>query len=168
MSDWIDKNPYLTATIALLALAAFKIFPLFAIAIFLIGLAIWLSCYLADSSKYNEPSTGYIDEHGDEEIKRLTRFDRPKKKIKIGYLIEYKDGNGNLTERVIQPIKAYPNDNGFIRAFCELADEERTFRLDRIQSCVELETGELINDVFVCFGHKRAKRYKFTGKIDDE
>lgn len=55
--------------------------------------------------------------------------------------IEYLGGlDGALTSRVISAIELYVSDSrDFLVAFCDLADAQRTFRVDRIQSAILLE-----------------------------
>ncbi|MFP4409633.1 MAG: WYL domain-containing protein [Spirochaetaceae bacterium] len=50
------------------------------------------------------------------------------------YWIRYRNGEGEESERVIHVRSVTPGAYGrsYIRAFCELAQEERTFRLDRM------------------------------------
>jgi len=50
--------------------------------------------------------------------------------------IAYTDGDGEPSIRVIEPMRIYPARNGctYIKAYCHLREEERTFRLDRIRS----------------------------------
>lgn len=68
-------------------------------------------------------------------------------RLKITYL----DGESRRTERVINVLEfdnAITNSkSGLIIAKCELRAARRTFRFDRIQSAVDMETGELIKDV---------------------
>jgi len=48
--------------------------------------------------------------------------------------------DGALTSRVINPIETYVADNrDFLVAFCERADAQRTFRMDRIRSATVLD-----------------------------
>jgi hypothetical protein len=47
--------------------------------------------------------------------------------------IWYADNNGEITDRIIEPIRVYvKQERYYLEAFCHLRDEERTFRLDRI------------------------------------
>ena len=62
--------------------------------------------------------------------------------------IEYKDGKGARTERNITVMKYGAWEGGAILwAFCQLRDANRTFRTDRVLSCVDLDTGEVIGDL---------------------
>lgn len=59
--------------------------------------------------------------------------------------ITYKDGSNNITKRDISVYKfGYADFGGFILAFCEMRNGNRTFRVDRILECVDLETGKVI------------------------
>jgi hypothetical protein len=47
--------------------------------------------------------------------------------------IKYIDADGEVTERIIEPLKLYQSgERHYIKAFCHLRGEERSFRLDRI------------------------------------
>lgn len=58
--------------------------------------------------------------------------------------IEYCDASGELSHRVIEPLRMFTSRYGetYVRAFCRLRGEERTFRLDRIRSWEVLGAGE--------------------------
>jgi len=59
------------------------------------------------------------------------------RKLRIDYLAAL---DGSLTSRVVSPIDFYVSDNrDFLVAFCELADAQRTFRIDRIKDAALLE-----------------------------
>jgi proteasome accessory factor C len=59
------------------------------------------------------------------------------RKLKIEYLASL---DGSITSRVVSPIDFYVSDNrDFLVAFCELADAQRTFRIDRIKNAILLE-----------------------------
>ena len=50
--------------------------------------------------------------------------------------IAYTSGYGESSIRIIEPVRIYQGRNGYtyLRAYCHLREEERTFRLDRIRS----------------------------------
>jgi len=50
--------------------------------------------------------------------------------------IAYTNGYGQCSFRVIEPRRIFRGDNGYtyIRAWCHLREDKRTFRLDRIRS----------------------------------
>lgn len=67
-----------------------------------------------------------------------------KKRLKIVYI----DGNGKRTERNIWVYNFSQQPyGGFFLARCELRNGNRTFRADRIQSCIDLDTGEYVTNV---------------------
>lgn len=62
--------------------------------------------------------------------------------------IEYRDGAGSVTTRQIRLMKYGPWEGGAILwAYCHLRNANRTFRTDRIVSCVDLDTGEVIENL---------------------
>ena len=64
--------------------------------------------------------------------------------------IQYRSADDELTERVISAeIPELPNA---VRAFCHLRNEERTFVLSRIENAVDIETGEVISDIWTHYG----------------
>jgi hypothetical protein len=63
------------------------------------------------------------------------------------YLIDYQDFDGNVTRRTIT-VKRISKEGGciYIKAYCHLRDELRTFRRDRIiGQIIDEETGELLD-----------------------
>jgi hypothetical protein len=70
------------------------------------------------------------------------------KRINAYFEIDYIDGSGNKSSRKVR-VREYDNElyNGIMIGHCELRDSTRTFRFDRIKRCVDLVTGEIINDV---------------------
>ncbi len=63
------------------------------------------------------------------------------------YEIEYADGFGVVTNRVIRVEQVYRGvETGYVEAFCYLRDDLRTFRTDRIQAMFSHRTGERIAD----------------------
>ena len=63
----------------------------------------------------------------------------------LALAIEYRDPVGALSKRVISCRSVNPRPPGFLRAYCHLRDEYRTFQLDRIRSITDMETEELID-----------------------
>jgi hypothetical protein len=64
------------------------------------------------------------------------------------FRIEYQDGSGEVSTRSIEVRKFGEMPYGaLIIAYCRLRDATRTFRSDRIKSCVDEQTGEAISDV---------------------
>jgi predicted DNA-binding transcriptional regulator YafY len=47
--------------------------------------------------------------------------------------LRYKAGNAQETMRVVQPMEVhYERGYGYLRAFCQMRQDERNFRFDRI------------------------------------
>lgn len=68
--------------------------------------------------------------------------------IKKSFKIKYKDGKDNITNREIYINKfGKAPFGGFILAHCSLRNGNRTFRTDRITECIDIESGEYINDI---------------------
>lgn len=68
--------------------------------------------------------------------------------ISANLRIEYQDGAGSRTTRDIRLMKYGPWEGGAILwAYCNLRQANRTFRTDRIVSCTDLDTGEIIENL---------------------
>ena len=62
--------------------------------------------------------------------------------------IEYLSAKGEKTERRIRVRRFYDvRELGLIKAYCYLRSGDRTFRIDRISSCIDTDTGEVVEDV---------------------
>ena len=63
--------------------------------------------------------------------------------------IAYTNGYGEPSIRKIEPIRSFEGRNGYtyLKAYCHLREEERTFRMDRISSWSEAEEFEVEEDV---------------------
>lgn len=72
-------------------------------------------------------------------------------RLRIGYI----DGYGKSTKRdiTINSVEMY-NGDGSIGAYCHLRKGQRTFKMDRITECIDLETGEFLDDIYK---HLKAK-----------
>ncbi len=66
-------------------------------------------------------------------------------KIKATLRIVYINAKKETSKRTIQ-IQEY-DGSPYLRGFCELRNEQRTFRIDRIQETINSETGEIINNI---------------------
>lgn len=65
----------------------------------------------------------------------------------------YQDKEGAVTERRVTPWSILNYDSGpVLNGFCHLRDEERNFKLARMQSLVALESEEPTNSVFASSG----------------
>lgn len=85
--------------------------------------------------------------------------------------IDYEDGTGHKTKRVIDIRKygtAYYGD--IIMAYCRMRNAPRTFRTDRIKHCVDVDTGEIIRDVFTYLREKyeRSPEHKRDTLLENE
>jgi len=69
------------------------------------------------------------------------------KKVPIKALVEllYENADEEINRRIVR-ISSY-DGSAYLNCFCELRDEPRTFRIDRIQEAVDVETGELIENL---------------------
>lgn len=65
-------------------------------------------------------------------------------------LIRYQGGSGNLSERRISKIEV--QDSNYILAYCHQREEDRTFKISRIASAIDPETGEVIEDLYSFLG----------------
>jgi hypothetical protein len=69
--------------------------------------------------------------------------------VKASLRIDYEDGAGKKTERVVDVrqfgIDGYGN---LLIGHCLMRNATRTFRTDRIKRCIDEETGEVVDDVF--------------------
>ncbi len=76
--------------------------------------------------------------------------------------IDYCDANGEQSERVIR-ISQY-DGSCYLPAFCELRNDYRTFRIDRILQAVDANTGEVIKDVpsYLLAKYKSSPEYKLN------
>lgn len=63
--------------------------------------------------------------------------------------IEYEDGAGKQTDRVVDVRQCGTDVNGsIIIGHCRMRNATRTFRTDRIRQCIDEQTGEIVDDVF--------------------
>ena len=70
------------------------------------------------------------------------------KNVQAKLRIEYRDGADSMTKRDIQVMKYGHWEGGAILwAYCQLRHANRTFRTDRIISCTDLDTGEIIKNL---------------------
>lgn len=81
--------------------------------------------------------------------KKTYRDDRDNFKLKTDLRIKYIDRFGKSSQRDITT-KSISMDfgDGAIEAYCHTKRGNRTFKLDRIIECIDLETGEFIEDVY--------------------
>ena len=76
------------------------------------------------------------------------------KELSLYLSIEYTDAEGKQTVRKVQMREFDASlHGGILMGHCELRNETRTFRFDRIKRCVDLTTGEVIEDIKGFFIH---------------
>lgn len=69
--------------------------------------------------------------------------------------IDYTDANQRRSTRTVDVRQIGVAPGGYLLiGHCQLRNETRTFRTDRIRSCIDVETGEIIADVY---SHLKAK-----------
>lgn len=81
-------------------------------------------------------------ERGRTEVR--SRGPRRSRRVKKSLSIVYEDANGDVSDRTIDTVSF---DGVKIEAWCRLRSEERTFYASRIISCIDEETGEVVDDV---------------------
>jgi hypothetical protein len=97
-----------------------------------------------------------IDDDDDEDTERFQgRYDPPPQqqywgevdyvRVPANLHLTYRDAGGDTTERTIA-INGY-DGSCYLRGFCNLRGEQRTFRIDRILYAVDIDTGEVVSDV---------------------
>lgn len=69
--------------------------------------------------------------------------------FKYDFRIKYIDSDSKSTQRDISVnnIEMY-NGDGSIHAYCHLRKYQRTFKMDRVTECIDLGTGEFIDDIY--------------------
>lgn len=85
--------------------------------------------------------------------------------------LKYKDGNDQETERVVTVRQFSPEYmGGFILGVCHLRNGTRTFRTDRIISCMDMETGEFIQDVktYLKRGYEKSTDYSLNQILESD
>lgn len=113
-----------------------------------------------DTSLYYGSRQNYRSDDLDDLIRMIKDCIRTQTKIKITYKTSYY-AESTLTERVIIPRELhlgyelnldphfsqynYDDDKLYLRAYCELRKDYRTFRLDRIMRAESYADGEIVN-----------------------
>ncbi|NTU68004.1 MAG: hypothetical protein HGB02_03895 [Chlorobiaceae bacterium] len=69
--------------------------------------------------------------------------------VTVSIDIEYKDGKGQVTSRLVDVNQCMfsSNDGGMFRCFCHLRNATRYFKIDRVLSATDVMTGEVIKDL---------------------
>ena len=72
--------------------------------------------------------------------------------VRANIFITYKSSEGAISKRQIKVTSS--DGSKYIYAHCLLRNEARTFRIDRIQNCTDVDTGEVINNIPLYFRSK--------------
>lgn len=59
----------------------------------------------------------------------------------------YTDSEGRTTKRVVE-VRLWESSRAYLRGFCRKRRALRTFAVDRIQQCLDMETGEIVHNVW--------------------
>jgi DNA polymerase-3 subunit epsilon len=101
-----------------------------------------LQCFIRDRAAYGPVTLAHLmypsERRSALELATLTI--RLQEALRVGQRLHlrYQSGNAVQTSRVVQPLEmGYERGHSFLRAFCHLRQEERSFRLDRI---VDIDT----------------------------
>jgi len=70
------------------------------------------------------------------------------KPVRVTLRLSYQDASKKISERLVD-VKECDTTNpaGYLFGFCHLRQSVRTFRIDRIQQAVDVETGEIITNL---------------------
>lgn len=102
------------------------------------------------SNTYQEEQTGQWTRRKSAYTKNLTTINMAAETPQRAIRIQYRSGDDELSDRVISNITV--ESTGSIAAFCHLHDAEREFKLKRIVSACDAETGEVIDDIWIYLG----------------
>lgn len=85
-------------------------------------------------------------------------------RVHANFLIEYTDRYGDKSSREIE-ISSY-DGSAYLNAFCHHRNEPRMFRIDRIDSCVDATTGEVIQDLpqYLLEKYEKSAQFLFESK----
>lgn len=72
--------------------------------------------------------------------------------LNVNVTISYEDREGTISERKISAVSY--DGYRYLNAFCHLRNGPRTFKIDKIKSCTDTITGEIIEDVQAYFNEK--------------
>jgi len=77
--------------------------------------------------------------------------------------IEYEDGAGNKTQRVVDVRQFGPHgDSALLIGHCRMRNATRTFLTERISHCVDAETGETVENVYAFLLEKHKNSPEFS------
>lgn len=78
--------------------------------------------------------------------------------------IDYLEKDGELTSTDVE-LDCF-HESGTFYAFCKQAQESRFFDNDRVKSCIDIDTGQVIEDISKFFSHRNAtRRLRQTGGL---
>lgn len=80
--------------------------------------------------------------------------------------LQYQDFAGDCTRRVVSVqgfSRSRRGQSGCLEAFCHLRQEQRTFRFDRIRQAVDMETGEVLQDLEAFLSARKAAAQAAAG-----
>lgn len=80
--------------------------------------------------------------------------------LRLELEFSYMNAEGEASRRrvSVHAVKAV-NHGAWIRGYCHLRKEERTFRIDRMADCVNMETGEIFDDPIESIRQEVKARY---------
>jgi len=86
--------------------------------------------------------------------------------VSVNLFISYKDKNLNKTER---NIRTTGYNDEVINAYCEMRNSRRTFIIESIKACVDLKTGEEVEDVYLHLDklYKSSPQYTLDSLIEN-
>lgn len=130
----------------------------------------------SDSGTSSRRSPSELDDQTHEPVKEDSReasfweVEQPFP-VKATLHISYEDADGMQTERTVDVRQFGANGSGgLIRGRCRLRNANRTFRTDRITSCVDGETGEVVKDAgaYLRAKHEGSPEHKRETLLVDE
>lgn len=90
------------------------------------------------------------------------------RRVPANLQIKYEDAQGDLTERVIHLRFVAPHDDTLmLRAHCDMRDDVRSFRADRVIEATDLDTGEVIDDFESWLREKSGMAADFEGEDEE-
>lgn len=85
--------------------------------------------------------------------------------------LNYQSGKGERTERIVDVQNfGYYGDFVYLNGICRLRGESRSFRTDRILQCIDIESGEVIDNVhdFIQEKYKQTPEYSIDSLTENE
>lgn len=80
--------------------------------------------------------------------------------LRLELEFSYMNAEGEASRRrvSVRAVKAF-NHGAWIRGYCHLRNEDRTFRIDRMSNCVNIATGEIFDDPVKSIRQELKARY---------